>query len=319
MNILFVSDNYARNVFGTKISIFQEMKSLGYGMVWADKKIFAESLCKHKRFTSFKNLAKQNDIKMLWLCHSGLIVTEEIKEWCSNKNIIVVGFGMSDPYYFSQKNRFPYYDIYITNNKSIQEKYSVLIPIIYNPTACDFRFHKNLRTKKAYFTSIIGRGKHPRFTDTDMRLKDVAFLRRNNIDVHTFGSDWFSPRQNHDHKPVTGQDFLKVINMTNLCLDLQDTFSPLAHRMMEYSACGTPVITRRRDEVLLHFTEDKDILFYDSTKELYEKVNYYIKNKSKLEIIGKAAQKNCMDRHNITHRVANIIEGLNDIIGAKFL
>jgi hypothetical protein len=322
MNILYIADNYANNVCGTKVSIYNEMRRRGYNLIWKDKNILSglwNSNSRDKISHNFKSFIIKNDIKMIWLCHSGLIVNEEIKDWCYKRGIVIIGVGMSDPYYFDAKKRFPYYDIYISNSLLVSGKYRCIIPTIYNPTACDFTFHKKMNVRKKYYTSIIGRGLHPRFNKEDMRLIDVGFLRKNNIDVHTFGNDWFKPRQNHDNNSVFGEEFLKVINMTNLGLDLQDTFSPLAHRMMEYSACGTPVITRKRKEVTYHFTENKDILFYESHKDLLSKVKYYLKNKDKLEAIGNAARETCLKRHDIVYRVNNIVNELNTILGEKIL
>lgn len=317
MNILYFSDNYALNVAGTKISIFNEMKKRGHNLLWVDKNFFI----KNQRdlnilIDEFNKLINKNKTNQVWLAHSNLVIPIELKKYLNSKDITVIGFGMSDPYYFDPKKRLPFYNIYITNSYLVSGKYRNVIPTIYNPTACDLSFHKKLEINKKYPTSIIGRGLHPRFTEEDMRHKDIRFLLKNNIKSHTFGSDWFNHKYNH--KPVIGNEFLRVINQTYLGLDLQDTFSPLAHRMMEYSACGTPIITRKRDEVLLHFNENKEIIFYDSRDELLDKINYYLRRSNLLECIGTKAKLRCEKDHNISNRVNNIFKRLNKIMGENF-
>lgn len=302
-NILYFSDNYAKNVTGTKISIFNEMKRRKYNIIWKDRKSI-------KQITDF--IEKYN-ITQVWLAHSGLILSDD-QYYASLKNIPVVGFGMSDPNYFNAEDRLPNYDVYITNSIDTYNKHKLLIPCIYNPTACDFSFHKyENRLKKLMYCSMVGVGKHPFMDDELYRIRMVEFLKNNDISLKVFGRNWENLFHVNNH--IENSKFLEVIYNSNIGLDLQSVASPLAHRMFEYSACGTPIITRKRDEVLLHFEENKEILFYETKEELLDKLKYY-KNKTYiLDRIGHNAYLRCQQDHNISNRVDHILKKLNKILG----
>ena len=90
----------------------------------------------------------------------------------------------------------------------------------------------------------------------------------------------------------------------------------MAHRMMEYSACGTPVITRKRPEIDLYFNSD-EIFTYSDRNELLNKVKNLIRHPDYLKKVGNVARNKCAKQHNITHRVDNLISELNTILGEQ--
>jgi hypothetical protein len=306
MNILYFSDDYAKNVCGTKISIYNEMIKRGHNVIWQDKKFISNKV----RYDTVRNYLlksiNEHNTDQIWLAHSGLTLPYDLK---SLINIPVIGFGFSDPYYFNHNDRFPSYDIYITNSIDIFNKYKKIKPMIYNPTACDFNFHRlpSGHVNKRNFVSVISRGKHPRFTNKNMRVDVCKFLILNDIDLRIYGKDWGDLISNSF---VEGDLFLKAIHESCIGLDIQDTFSPLAHRMFEYSACETSVITRDRDEVKIHFEEDKEILFYNTKEELLSKLKFYDKNRNLLTKIGFKAYLRCLKEHDIKYRINHIIKEL---------
>lgn len=305
-NILYFSDNYAKNVTGTKISVFNEMKRRGCKVIWKDKKLINQAI----------DFVEEYSINQVWLVHSGLIIDLDMKNYFKRKNIPVIGFGMSDPNYFNAEDRLHSYDIYITNSIKIYNEYNSVISCIYNPTSCDFNFHKyKNRLKKSMYCSMIGVGKHPFMDDELYRIKMVEFLKNNDISLKIFGRNWSNLFDVNDY--VEGNKFLEVIHGSNIGLDLQNVNSPLAHRIFEYLACGTPIITRKREEVLLHFEENKEILFYESKEDLLDKLKYYNKRCFILDRIGHNAYLRCQQDHNISNRIDHILSELNKILGDK--
>lgn len=296
MKILYYTDNYTYGNYGTKRSIFEEVKKRGHNIIWINKEKINEVL----------DEIKKNNPDQIWLAHSNLIIKPEIKD---KIKIPVIGFGFSDPYIF-KKTRLQNYDKYITNHYETYNKCSNIIPIMYNPTACDFNFHQNLSLKKNIDISAIGVGIHPHFNNKKERVEIINKLRaETNFLIHTYGDNWGKHGNNFGY--ISGSAFLNIINSSKIGLDIQDNFCPMAHRMFEYAACKIPVITREREEVFKFFKKDKEILTYNTYQELKEKLNYYLNNEKELEIVGINAYNRCKKEHNINHRVDKILKFLH--------
>ena len=294
-----MSDKYAWNVMGTKRSIFAELKRRGHDVFWVDKKAVkkADILCRNYK------------ADQVWLAHSNLLLLPGIKK---NIPVPVIGFGFSDPYYFKPA-RFQSYDVYVTNNRKIYEQYKDKIKMFYNPTACDMRFHKRKDTTKTIDISLIGCGRHPRFPNRIERIEIVKRLRKDlpKAVIRTYGIRW---DKHPDNRPTIIDDtFLNVIQHTKIGLDIQEVFSPLAHRMFEYIACGTPVITRRRSEVFEHLEEHKEILAYDDYDELLAKLKCMLTFPKELDFLAEHGHQRVMKEHDIKNRV----DGLEKFLGLE--
>jgi glycosyltransferase involved in cell wall biosynthesis len=297
MNILYITNmKYAWNVQGTMKSIADEVKSRGHNVHIVDK----------SKITSLPSLIDQYKPAQIWLSSSDLKIDPSIK---ARICVPIIGFGFSDPYYFSA-DRFESYNVYATNHYETFKKYSSIIPTIYNPTACDFRFHKNLKAERSII-SMIGTTNHPRFKDPQMRPKIVNKLREDGFIIHCYGDGW--PKHPHNHKAITGDAFINIINKSIIGLDLQETYSPLAHRMLEYGACGTPVITRNRPEVNNVLELNTEVITYDDYDSLKSKLQYYLNNKDELMMVGSKAELRCKKSNDIKYRIDHLLNELQKI------
>jgi spore maturation protein CgeB len=253
-------------------------------------------------------LEAHNPIQV-WLAHSGLVLPVRIKK---RIHVPVVGFGFSDPYYF-KPTRLKSYDIYVTNHFDTFEKYRHQKKVSWNPTACDTTFHRKIEVSKSIDVSIIGCGRHPRFHNKNERIETIRRLRKDlpNVRIEVFGIRWDKHPLNHSS--VTGEAFLSVINRSRLGLDIQDHFSPLAHRMFEYESCGTPVITRDRPEVRAVMNPGEDILTYTDYDNLLEKIVWYLNHPSELEEVGEVGYRRVCSEHDVKNRV----DQLEGFLGLK--
>lgn len=287
MRILYFSDTYAHEVMGTKRSIYEELVRRGNTVMFQDKKKIEEIL-------GIVGFYKPDQI---WLAHSGLVISGDTKK---KIKVPVIGFGFSDPNKFTEK-RLEAYDAYITNHYETYLSVGKKLPVHYNPTACDFRFHKNLNLEKDIDISFIGLAHHPHFKNKNERIEVINRLwEETDFRIEVWGNGWSTGK-------IGDQIFLGVINRSKIGLDIQDEGSPLAHRMLEYSACGTPVITRNRPEVEEVFISNEEILVYDSYDDLKEKLVYYLGNVKELNQIGLNARKRCEGEHDIKYRVDKIL------------
>ncbi len=302
MRILFLTDNYTWNIYGTKRSTAEALKDAGHSVFIIDV----------TEIQHLPELAKRLNPDQIWLFHSDLRLPAGMKESIAQP---VIGFGISDPYYFS-KERFNSYDAYVTYNKDTYLKVRSLIPTVYNRTACDLKFHRKIDTPTTCDATMIGQAMHVRFTKSAMRVEYVNRLREDTCrTIHAYGNGW--PEHNHNFKHIDGEEFLPAVCSGTIGLDIQDAFSPLAHRMFEYAACGVPVITRKREEVFESFEEGKEILSYTNYDELKDIFIWYITHPDKLYAIGQRAQDRCRKEHDITHRIPKLVAGLTKVLGIR--
>jgi len=297
MKILYFSDKYTWDNWGTKRSIYEEVKRRENHIIWQDRGSIKKII----------NLIKIHKPNQIWLSHSNLTISSEVKK---KIRIPVVGFGFSDPYNF-KVDRLNSYDVYITNHYDTFIKFKNKMPVLYNPTASDFNFHAKSGVEKDMDISIIGTGRHRMFKKRKSRLDIVSRLRKDGYSVAAYGQAW--PKHKNNKGFIKGKSFLNIINRSKIGIDIQDENSPLAHRMMEYLSCGTLCITRRREEVSRVFDIGKEIVVYDNYKDLKDKIEYYLNNEEERKTIEKNAMKRCKRDHNITSRVDNIINFVDGI------
>lgn len=292
--ILYYSDKYAFDVMGTKRSLYDHL-------VMSNLPVQRIEL---KEVGNIQEHIKWHDATHVFLASSDLRLPVPLKDI----SIPVIGFGFSDPYGFSE-SRLLSYNLYVTNHYltflKLKEKH---FPCHYFPTACDPRFHCPSQMIKKYDVSMIGMGNHMRFLDPRMRISYVDSLRRDHVDVHVFGTLW--PNHSKNHPPVSGSEFLRAVNSTRLCIDIQDQSSPLAHRMMEYGACGVPVITRDRPEVSQVFEVGTEILTYIDFDDLQDQILELLKHPDLLEDYGLNIRRACLNKHTMASRVCSLLEFL---------
>ena len=285
MNVLYFSNSHAWNVFGTTRSLATEAEARGYEVTFYDQ----------KKIKKVRKLVAKHQPDQVWLASSALTLPKGV-----TLDVPVIGFGFSDPYYFTE-DRLDSYDAYVTNHYETLERYRDTLPCFYNQTACDFRFHGRLDLPRTMDISVIGVAQHPRFDDVDYRKTTVNRLRSDGFSIDAYGGGW--PKHSMNHGRIEGDEFLHVINGSKIGLDLQYPFSPLAHRMLEYGACGTPCITRDRPEVFRMLEKNSEVLTYTDYDDLRGKLEHYLAHPDELETVGKNVQARCRQDHTIARRV----------------
>lgn len=291
MRILYFSDNYAHNVMGTKRSIMEELERRKHTVIYQHRSKLPDIL----------KLIKTYEVDQVWLAHSFALLSPEIKK---KAGVPIVGFGFSDPNRFSPM-RLSGYSVYITNHYATYAKYKDRLPVHYNPSACDLGFHKKLDVEKDIDISFIGLAEHPHLKNKRSRIDIIKRLQREtDFNIQVWGQGWKNGK-------IEGQEFLSVINRSRIGLDIQDAGSPLSHRMFEYSACGAPIIVRNRPEVERVFKPGEEILVYDRYEDLRDKVSWYLNSPEDLEQIGLNALEKCAKKHDIRHRVRDILKFLD--------
>ena len=82
-------------------------------------------------------------------------------------------------------------------------------------------------------------------------------------------------------------------------------------RDWELSGMGVMMITAKDSVLSESFVEDKEIVFYENTDNLKDKIKYYLKNPEIAKKIGQSAKQKIKDHHNFDIRIKTIIRELN--------
>lgn len=305
--ILYLSDAYAKDVMGTKISIFTELKARGVDITFGNvhsggnDQIDGPALLRQLKDGSYTDLW----IAHTWVAYKGCTLKD-----INNLGVRVIGFGFSDPYVWREA-KLNNYNMYVTNHLETKLRIDKKIPAMYFPTACDLRFHQRLDLPKDIDILVFGQGIHERMKPTNYRLLIMqqvikAFPKCN---VAIYGKKW-------GRLPcagfITGDTFKQVINRSKIALDIQQDHCPLAHRMFECMACGTPVITKDRPEIHALLHNGTDILTYNTGKDIVRLLRVYLSDGLKRTHISKLMLKNTTEKHSIINRIDSLLNWLKE-------
>jgi spore maturation protein CgeB len=155
-----------------------------------------------------------------------------------------------------------------------------------------------INLKKKYDVIFIG-------TPKGDRLKYMQYLLKKNVNFVIGGAGWedYPEFKSRYLGKIPDEDFIKVINESkiNLCFSQNFFSSPhVLERTLAVNACKAFALTEYVEGYFPKFTEGKDIVTFKSEEELYNKINYYLKNeKERDEITTKAYKKVTKNFSNI--------------------
>jgi spore maturation protein CgeB len=199
------------------------------------------------------------------------------------------------------------------HNSSLYFKHSIpLYDIVFTTKTNTIEQFINLKAKRVeYITQAFSRFEHysdQYFKDYDFgilfigspekdRIEKLLFLSDKNILVNIFGNGWEKFNlQNHsniiiNNKELVGEDYRKAIRSSSITLNFLRKINDDLHtsRTFEIPACGGFMISERSSEHSDFFVEDKEAVYFDDARELYEKITYYInneKNRNEIRING---------------------------------
>lgn len=246
-----------------------------------------------------------NKYDLIMLHGSGAVLPNDLYKGC-NKPIF--GFGWSDPNLFNETH-FGQSDVYFTNHLNTFKKCEVRSDkkVYYYQTACNKKFHKNLNLEKINDVLVFGCGNHNFITN---RNEVVNKLRQNGFQIRVFGRGWDKHPDTYGF--IEGEEFIKEINQSHIVLDIMNKTSSWAHRILEASACATPVLTMDREDTKQMFEENREILYYKNFEDVVNHLHFYLGCKDRLKEIGLEAQKRCYAQHDISNRIQELIKIINE-------
>lgn len=205
--------------------------------------------------------------------------------------------------------------------------------IILSEWACNDEIYKPVpNLEKNIDVSFVGQFKPP-------RAKIIHILGKVGIKVEAFGYKWSNGK-------VSQEEMISIFSRSKINLNLNSRPSllspkvfariflkksinkikldphfinnlkaywhfqiPHTHaRPFELSGCGGFVLSGRSEDITDYYREDREMVFFSSPTELFDKIKYYLSHEEEREKIAEAGYKRTKTEHTYHHRFEAIFK-----------
>jgi len=161
--------------------------------------------------------------------------------------------------------------------------------------------------EKKIDVSLIGLAYKP-------RPEWIKYLVDNGITVKVFGKGWnkYPDLKNIYGGFLSGENFLNTINKTKINLNFgwnsDDGALQVKGRTFEFGILKAFQITNYNPNLNDYFTEDHDIVYFRTERDLLEKVKYYLEKEEERNRIAKNCYENVIQNHTWEKRFIDIFK-----------
>lgn len=124
------------------------------------------------------------------------------------------------------------------------------------------------------------------------------------------------------HPPIIDDDIVLLVNSSKINLGFSEVFikdnnysiitqSHLHLREFEIPMCGGLYITNSSDELFEFYEPEKEIITFNSEKELFDKTQYYLTHEAESEKVSNAAYLRAISCHTYHIRLKELFKDLN--------
>ena len=164
------------------------------------------------------------------------------------------------------------------------------------PWAFDPKVHRKLDLKKQYDVSFVG----------------AAYINRYRVikslgDVDVFGPFWLL-HHGKFHKPIYGDEYVEVLNKSRINLDIHHPKNflsdDLGMRAFEVAGSGNFLISDNIPSLKMYLPR---IPIYNTSRELREKVSWYLENDHEREEVELSMAELCLKKHTYLLRCEQML------------
>jgi spore maturation protein CgeB len=231
-----------------------------------------------------------------WIDHD---IWRELSDEMTTKTIV----WLADDHYRYEETR-PIWELFylvVTTDKEGYDKRRKegFSNVLLSQWACNHFFYKNLNLPKIYDVSFIGRcyGK---------RLSFIETLRKEEVDVATFGQGWENDRR------ILQSDLIKIYNQSKISLNISfaklDNNIQIKGRDFEAPWCGSLLVTKHSREIAKYLMPEKEIATYQDANDAVEKIKYYLKNEDERKRVAKKGYERVLKEHTFEKRFLKMFE-----------
>ena len=247
---------------------------------------------------AFIKASKKRDIP--WVTYTTIDTLIPLKEWIKSYDI---------------------YDYVFIHNKELVEKINQP-KIRYMPIGVYTHQFYPLKRKQKYQVSFVGSPQSNLSPEEDLRCQVLEAVTQN-YDLTIFGKAF---RQRISNVPIHRFQSIRkqrnVFNSTLINLDMPFINSSvpeyrrmthLKNRFFEIPACKSFMLSGRSAEAESIFKDGIHCVYYDSTSDLLDKIDYYVKNPEEAKKIGERGYVEAITNNTYRDRfkkMFNIIENL---------
>ncbi len=159
----------------------------------------------------------------------------------------------------------------------------------FDTLGADIEKFRHLKLKKKYQVAFVG-------TPKGERLECMRYLLKKKVDFVLAGAGWkdYPEFKERYLGQISDEEFVKLINETkiNICFSKNYFNSPhVLERSLQVNACKSFALTGYVDGYFPKFKEKVDFATFKDKEELFEKIQYYLKNEDERENIAQNAYK----------------------------
>lgn len=211
-----------------------------------------------------------------------------------------------------------YYDVVFTTKSQNVRKYqqqgqrkTIFLPSAYDPSV-----HRPVRHARSRYLQQFDVGFIGTFDDSRIDYLDKAGWDR----TWVWGNGWRGFKEYRKHKShikakaIYCQEFADAISHTKCSLGLLREEAQDLHtqRTFEIPACGSLQFCPRNNEVLSFFEDEKEIVCFNDSEELKDKLDFYLAHESKRAKLARAGYERVIrDKHRYSDRVQTLLKSLN--------
>jgi len=134
------------------------------------------------------------------------------------------------------------------------------------------------------------------------RYNVISAIRAAGIDVQVYGTGW--------ERRLSFDEMVVMFNRTKINLNLSNAsdirFKQIKGRNFEVPACGGFILTEAPENLGDYYDVGKELSTYSSTKDLIQKIRYYLAHDGERESIALAGHERTLREHTFKHRLDDI-------------
>jgi len=156
-----------------------------------------------------------------------------------------------------------------------------------------------------------------------VQLADLCANEGWNFTVFGFGWDQHPKLKGYSGGIPSQEEMVQILNETKIVFNPAwssdgDSFAVQTKlRHFEVPGCGAFQITNENPELAELFEPDKEIVFYRSNEDLFNKVKYYLLEDAKRDDIARAGHKRALNDHTLDDRINDLFRRVQKIYPAK--
>jgi len=215
----------------------------------------------------------------------------------------------------------PLYDCHFSFNLANAEEMKKLgaKKSVFLPCAADISCHKLVKVSEVEKERL---GADIVFIGTYANEKRAEYLERlceEGYDVKIYGNDWDNHPKSSclykkgciQNKAFYCEDMSKILNSSKIALSFVRGHNDetLACRSFEIPACGAFMLHERTSKIGEYFKEGEEAVFFDSYKDLKEKIDFYLRKDDLRKKIAERGRQRVIEGGNLfINRVQEIID-----------